>query len=364
MLLKGEKHCELMSQVAFLKALDLEHKRTERSRRPFGLMLLETADLARGAGGVAEKILRVLSQTIRETDVKGWYRAESVLGVIFTEVDSEMGRSVGQTLLSRVNSALLSVFTVAQINQLRVVFYLFPDDQGLGSNVLDRYVSDPTTNDARPKRFHRALKRLMDIVGSLLALALTSPIFLLIAVAVKLTSKGPIFFRQKRVGLGGQPFTFLKFRSMIMANDSTVHEQFVKQMILDSRKPKQTKDSETVIYKLTNDSRITYVGKLLRKTSLDELPQLLNVFIGDMSLVGPRPPIPYEVDCYEAWHKRRLLNVRPGITGLWQVSGRSRVSFPEMVRLDLRYARTWTLWLDIKILMRTPGAVIGGSGAY
>ena len=118
------------------------------------------------------------------------------------------------------------------------------------------------------------------------------------------------------------------------------------------------------LYKLPMDERVTRVGKILRSTSMDELPQLINVLKGDMSLVGPRPPIPYEVAVYETWHRRRVLEAKPGITGLWQVTGRSRVKFDEMVRLDLRYSATWTPWLDIKILMQTPLAVIKGTGAY
>jgi lipopolysaccharide/colanic/teichoic acid biosynthesis glycosyltransferase len=118
------------------------------------------------------------------------------------------------------------------------------------------------------------------------------------------------------------------------------------------------------VFKLTKDRRITPVGNFLRRSSLDELPQLLNVLKGDMSLVGPRPPIPYELAVYQTWHRRRLLEVKPGITGLWQVMGRSQVSFDEMVRLDLRYAMTWTIWMDLRILLRTPMAVIRGSGAY
>src|SRR2546422_5417446 len=118
------------------------------------------------------------------------------------------------------------------------------------------------------------------------------------------------------------------------------------------------------IYKLTNDPRLTRLGRFLRKTSLDELPQFLNVLRGEMSMVGPRPPIPYELEAYDIWHRRRLLDVQPGITGLWQVSGRSRLPFDDMVRLDLKYARAWSLWLDLKILLRTPHAVFSGEGAY
>jgi lipopolysaccharide/colanic/teichoic acid biosynthesis glycosyltransferase len=173
-----------------------------------------------------------------------------------------------------------------------------------------------------------------------------------------------VFYRQQRVGRYGQTFTFLKFRSMYANNDTSVHKEFVTRLIASN--PGQTTQTESGdgVYKLTNDKRITSVGGILRRTSLDELPQFLNVLKGEMSLVGPRPPIPYELAAYQTWHRQRLLAVKPGITGLWQVMGRSSIRFDEMVRLDLRYASTWTPWLDLKILLRTPGAVIKGTGAY
>jgi lipopolysaccharide/colanic/teichoic acid biosynthesis glycosyltransferase len=205
---------------------------------------------------------------------------------------------------------------------------------------------------------------MIDIAGSGLALLLCSPLFLVIALAVKLTSSGPVFFRQTRVGRYGKTFTFLKFRSMYVNNDNSVHREFVTKYIANQAAAALKQASGSNVFKLTNDKRITSVGKLLRRTSLDELPQFLNVLAGDMSLVGPRPPIPYELAAYQTWHRRRLLGVKPGITGLWQVLSRSSAQFDEMVRLDLRYASTWTPWLDVKILLRTPLAVIKGSGAY
>jgi lipopolysaccharide/colanic/teichoic acid biosynthesis glycosyltransferase len=170
-------------------------------------------------------------------------------------------------------------------------------------------------------------------------------------------------FRQQRIGRFGKSFTFLKFRSMYVNNDPTVHQEYVKNLIEDAAEPVSSGRSGNGVYKLVNDKRITPVGRFLRRSSLDELPQFLNVLMGDMSLVGPRPPLPYELAAYQTWHRRRLLAVKPGITGLWQVTSRSTVKFDEMVRLDLRYASTWTPWLDFKILMRTPHAVIKGSGA-
>jgi lipopolysaccharide/colanic/teichoic acid biosynthesis glycosyltransferase len=185
-----------------------------------------------------------------------------------------------------------------------------------------------------------------------------------IALAIKLTSKGPVFFRQRRIGQFGTPFVFLKFRSMFLNNDPKIHREYVQQLISGKAAPQPTTVNGGGAYKLTKDPRVTRVGAFLRRTSLDELPQLYNVLRGEMSLVGPRPAIPYEVEAYRPWHRRRVLHAKPGITGLWQVSGRSRVGFDEMVRLDVRYAMTRSFLLDLKILLMTPKAVLLGDGAY
>jgi lipopolysaccharide/colanic/teichoic acid biosynthesis glycosyltransferase len=152
---------------------------------------------------------------------------------------------------------------------------------------------------------------------------------------------------------------------MYVGNDSKVHREYVTKLIAGQaeRKPSNGNGNGNGVYKLTDDPRITKVGAFLRRTSLDELPQFFNVLNGEMSLVGPRPPIAYEVEAYDIWHRRRVLEAKPGITGLWQVYGRSRVNFDDMVRLDLKYARTWSPWMDVKILLRTPGAMFG-EGAY
>jgi lipopolysaccharide/colanic/teichoic acid biosynthesis glycosyltransferase len=192
----------------------------------------------------------------------------------------------------------------------------------------------------------------MDVAGSVMALTLSLPLFLIIAILIKLTSKGPVFFRQDRVGCRGSRFVMLKFRSMYADSDARLHEAHVERLI----------GQAVPASKLSDDPRVTPVGRLLRRTSLDELPQFLNVLAGSMSLVGPRPPIPYEVSRYDDWHMERLL-AKPGITGPWQVSGRSRVSFDDMVRLDIDYVRSRSAWLDVKILFRTVGAVVSGRGA-
>ena len=190
------------------------------------------------------------------------------------------------------------------------------------------------------------------------------PVFAIIAAVIKLTSDGPVLFKQERMGQFGKRFKFLKFRSMYLNNAPTIHQEYVRDFIAGSKTAKKADSQAAPVYKIVNDPRVTPVGRFLRKTSLDELPQLWNVLIGEMSLVGPRPPVPYEYAVYEHWHRRRVLEMQPGITGLWQISGRSRTTFDEMVRLDLHYSTSWSLWLDLKILLMTPKAVISGAGAH
>jgi lipopolysaccharide/colanic/teichoic acid biosynthesis glycosyltransferase len=268
-------------------------------------------------------------------------------------------------ILGRMSVTLGDSLTSDQFSQVTISFHFFPDD-------WDNESSGRPSNPALypdlliPRNDRRsvvAIKRAMDIVGSALMLSLCAPIFLIIALAIKASSKGPVLFRQQRVGQYGQHFTFLKFRSMHVNNDSSIHEEFIRKLIANEARKQPSNGNGEGVYKLTNDKRITRVGKFLRRTSLDELPQFLNVLKGEMSLVGPRPPIPYELAAYQTWHRRRVLEVKPGITGLWQVTGRSRVNFDEMVRLDLRYATSWSPSLDFTILMRTPLAVIKGEGA-
>ena len=195
-----------------------------------------------------------------------------------------------------------------------------------------------------------ALKRAIDLIGSALLLVVFSPVFLIIAAAIKLTSSGPVFFRQTRVGLNGRQFTLLKFRSMVVDAERRLHEVA------------HLNEMNGPVFKVRQDPRLTAFGRFLRKTSLDELPQLINVLRGEMSLVGPRPPLPSEVVTYEAWQKRRL-SMKPGITCLWQVNGRNKIDFDQWMRLDLEYIDNWSLALDLKIVGKTVPAVLLGRGA-
>jgi lipopolysaccharide/colanic/teichoic acid biosynthesis glycosyltransferase len=358
----------ILNEGAFLRMISLERKRTERSRKPFLLMLLDMGTRLQSDrnGKALDKILLALSLSTRETDVTGWYKHNSVVGVMFTELGADDPNSTLSTMMTRVSETLRSSLSAQQFNQISISFHLFPEEW---NHDIPQRPSNPALYPDLARRDNArklfcTIKRIMDIAGSALALLLTSPALLTIALAIKLTSKGPVLFRQKRVGQYGEQFVFLKFRSMYVNNDSSVHKQYVTQMIAGSAQRQPTNGNGKGVYKLTSDRRITGVGAFLRRTSLDELPQFINVLRGEMSLVGPRPAIAYEVEAYDIWHRRRVLEAKPGITGLWQVNGRCRIKFDEMVRLDLRYAKTWSPWMDLKILLRTPAAVVFGDGAY
>lgn len=357
----------ILNAEAFRRMITLERKRSERSRKPFMLLLLDMSEhhLSDKNGKVLGKILSALSVSTRETDITGWYADDCVVGVMFTEIATEDGGSPS-TIIGRVTETLQSNLTLEQFSRVNISFHVFPEDWDHDTqepqNNPTLYPDLSTREDARKSA--RVLKRMMDVSGSMLALLFFSPVVLIISCAIKATSKGPVIFPQRRIGQNGKPFVFLKFRSMYVDNDAGVHKEYVKRLIAGKADKQPSDGNGQGVYKLTTDPRITRVGAFLRKTSLDELPQFINVLKGEMSLVGPRPPVPYEVEAYDIWHRRRLLEAKPGMTGLWQVSGRSRVNFDDMVRLDLHYARTWSPWMDIKILVRTPGAVVLGVGAH
>jgi lipopolysaccharide/colanic/teichoic acid biosynthesis glycosyltransferase len=355
----------LLPEAAFTRALGLERKRAERSRKRFVLMLLEAA--AEGGQGhhPLARLVPAVVAAVRETDIAGWHRQHTTLGVIFAEVGGADPASIVETLRAKMTTTLQSVLAAADLAHVRMTFHCFPDEWKLdarGQPIAELY-PDLAERDAA-RIVARAVKRTIDVLGAGAALLLLLPLLLLIAAAVKLTSPGPVFFRQRRVGQYGVPFTCLKFRSMHAVNDPGIHQDYVKRFIAGQAAPTANGAGGAVTYKLTNDPRLTPIGAFLRKSSLDELPQFINALGGQMSLVGPRPPVPYELEAYDVWHRRRLLEVKPGITGLWQVNGRSRLRFDDMVRLDLRYATTWSVWLDIKILLQTPRAVFSGEGAH
>lgn len=351
------------SKAHFHHMLRIERHRTERSGKPFLMLLLDISALRaeRRPEEILDKLHPALRSALRETDIRGWYDHDRVIGVIFTEMISVDRPSI-EGIFRKIHGRLGEKLTGELLDKIVISFHVFPEQQGDvsidGQFVAKLYPDLPKRDPGF--RLSLAAKRVMDVSLSAAALLLFSPVFLAIAAAIKWTSDGPVFFKQERLGYNGKNFTFLKFRSMYKDNDPTKHRDYIVKYISEQ----QNAAVEPGVFKLKNDLRITPVGRWLRKTSLDELPQLINVLKDDMSLVGPRPPIPYECDLYDIWHRRRLLSCKPGITGLWQVMGRSRTTFDGMVRLDLKYINEWSLGLDLKILLKTPGAVFGGNGAY
>jgi lipopolysaccharide/colanic/teichoic acid biosynthesis glycosyltransferase len=356
-----------LSEKSFRRILCQERKRSERSRKNFILMLVRAKSLAsQTPSAVLQRVPKVLGKTLRETDTLGWFESHRVVGVIFSELGSADLRVAVKSVQSKTIAALGEAFGASQVNNLDISFHGFPDEQG---DDRSRRAFGPTVypdlfDVDHKKRAFLVMKRVMDVLGSGCALLLLSPVFLVLALLIKLSSKGPVFFRQERLGQFEIPFIFLKFRSMRVSSESDIHREYVRNFIAGKAQPNASQRSHRRVYKITDDPRVTSIGKLMRRTSLDELPQFWNVLMGHMSLVGPRPPIRYELEAYDVWHRRRLWEAKPGITGLWQVHGRSRTTFDEMVRLDLRYSKTWSPLSDAKILLQTPRAVFSGDGAY
>lgn len=357
----------IQNENSFRTMIAFERKRSERSQKAYALGLIVASDHLASARRkvLLEKIATALSKLTRDTDLIGWYRTGSVLGIIFTDIPTHEKNAVTSAIRARITETIRKNLSREPQTHISISLDCYPEDWRLealrrpGNPAL---YPDFASRD-RSRRIAIAIKRMLDIVGSLTALVLCAPLFVIVAIAIKVTSRGPIFFRQQRVGQYGRPFVLLKFRSMYVNNDESLHQEWFHNFYA-GRATRHRTDGSSGSYKLPNDPRVTRIGRMLRRTSIDEIPQFINVLKGEMSLVGPRPPIPYEVDAYKAWHRGRVLQAKPGITGLWQVNGRSRVAFDEMVRLDLRYARTWSIWMDIKILLKTPAAVFSGDGAY
>ena len=357
----------------FHEMLSLERKRTQRSGKPFMLLLINIHNLLGDLekSEILKKISSVLSTSPRETDIKGWYKYEDIIGVIFTEIN-DTGQEV---IKKKISDELYYELGPELVVKIDVTFHVYPEEEENKSKPdksefnLKLY-SDLTRQNSDPAKKNLAkislfLKRAIDIVGSIFGIIIFSPVFILTSILIKLTSPGPILFRQVRMGRCGAKFSFLKFRTMYINNSDSSHQKYIEEFILNQKSGSSDKSNggNGTVYKMSNDDRITPLGRLLRKTSLDELPQFFNVLKGEMSLVGPRPPIPYELEHYDIWHRRRVLETKPGITGFWQTHGRSSTTFDEMVRMDIKYINEWSLFLDIKLLLLTPWVVVTGKGA-
>ncbi len=268
-------------------------------------------------------------------------------------------QKIGQEgLIDLISRCMRSKVPVKMISDQ---FHMFAAD-----GAIERIDGVPTlaVRDTPMTGFHFLMKRAFDATTAGVLLIVLAPLFLALAIMIKTVGgRGPVFFRQTRAGQGGKPFNFYKFRSMRTDMDDAVHRDYAKNFVSGEAKATSDSEADTPVYKMKRDPRVTGIGWILRKTSLDELPQLFNVVKGEMSLVGPRPPILYELQYYKEWHRRRL-DAKPGLTGLWQVSGRSSVPFNEMVLLDLYYIDHWSLKLDFEIMLRTVPVILFGKGAY
>jgi lipopolysaccharide/colanic/teichoic acid biosynthesis glycosyltransferase len=344
---------DVFARFRFLRQVEREKRRSDRSKCPLSIALFRFGGGKAGGHHSIDRLVDILCVNKRETDVVG-YLNDEVVAVLLTDTSEQGTQRFVQKIVDRSDG--LDFSTVAETYPGHLFESLAADDNdcpGIAFFVVD--------NPPVPREPAQFVKRSIDFIGAAFALFALSPLMLVVAVAVAANSRGPVIFRQIRLGRGGRPFVFYKFRSMYCDADERIHREYVTGLIAGNNRDGKTGNSARPWSKLESDRRITGVGRFLRKTCLDEVPQLFNVLKGDMSLVGPRPPLPYEAAAYESWHLRRVLEITPGITGLWQVEG-GTATFDEMVRMDLRYVRTWSLALDLKILFKTVMIVLRKNG--
>jgi len=393
--------------------LSEERRRSERSGLPFSLLTMDIsslADLIKQDSNlnrlkIKEVITDMVRRNCRTSDIKTWY-SDTTLKILLPGTSKPDAYILFEKLQEKIKNSFKSSFSIQNTFDFKknMMITSFPEvikisessresksmpvDKPKATPMLKSFGEDgdsttltikwdssgwtsltwPLYSDLLIKQdlrnIEKWIKRGIDITSALIGIILFSPAMLVIAILIKVTSHGPILFRQERIGFLGKKFTFLKFRSMYTNSGEERHKEYVTKLIKNCLNTTSAGSECQLVYKMNDDPRITSFGKFLRKSSLDELPQLFNVLKGEMSLVGPRPPISYEVEKYEDWHLRRVLEVKPGITGLWQVKGRSMTTFDEMVRLDIAYVNNFSLWLDLKIILKTIWVVLSAKGAY
>ena len=364
----------IYSVVEFKRLLQRERARADRSGLGFSMLVFDLfAPGGNGNGDLSEELMRLLTGRVRLSDIVGWFD-KNELGALLYDTPPEGAYKLGENILQNLSTAL----------PYRVYTYpceYLSSPQGVDSEEYTPVQGKPgngTTQRQDPAKSAATLrcgslvsedysnwgtetssaaglesvlaqpiplwKRACDIFFASIGVALVFPLFLLLAAVVKSISPGPVIFRQQRIGYLGRPFTFWKLRTMELNTDSSKHRAYVSGLIKNEISMTKLDDADPQI--------IPYVGRFLRKSCLDELPQLVNVLRGDMSLIGPRPCLPYEYEEYKLWHKKRF-DTLPGMTGLWQVSGKNRTTFAEMIRLDIAYEQQRSFWLDLKIIFRT-----------
>jgi exopolysaccharide biosynthesis polyprenyl glycosylphosphotransferase len=340
----------------FLKQLHLETLRAQRSKSTLSIILL-TPDKETNLEFLnMNEILGLIRKKTRDTDISGFVNHKAIC-VLLPDTDESGAKEICAKLANKIPQ-----LTITSSSYPDQIFESLTKNGCVQPDAFPFEIWDPM--DLKGASWFKSfLKRGMDIVGSIIGILVFMPVMIITALIIKVTSPGPAIFSQIRLGKHGAPFTFYKFRSMHVNMDNQLHRDYVNDFIKGRHEKINQGDEEKPIYKIKSDPRVTKVGKFIRKTSIDELPQFFNVLKGDMSLVGPRPPLPYEAENYQAWHLRRILDMKPGITGLWQVEGRSKTQWDDTVRLDIRYIKNWSLLLDLKILLRTFKEVLKCRGA-
>jgi lipopolysaccharide/colanic/teichoic acid biosynthesis glycosyltransferase len=357
MLRKSEKR--IFSEKAFQQNLERERARSDRYGGMFSMLIFEMKS-SNGKQPKLRTLVEIVLNRVRPTDEVGWFETTS-LGVLLPSTTREgalkLADDICQMILAQnQHTPNFEVYTypsekVKKINK-KSRNRFFRENECVIKGLSEIQKTDKSVGDC--KRLALGLqplfrkkwpvwKRGIDILGSLLGILILSPLFLIIAILIKFVSPGPILFKQRRIGYLGQPFTMLKFRTMEVNADKTIHEDHVTELIQNG-KPLQKMDAE--------DTRIFPIGKFLRLTGIDELPQLINILLGQMSLVGPRPELPCSLKYCEPWHVRRF-ETKPGLSGLWQISGKTKTTFNEMMRLDINYIKKRSFWLDILIILKT-----------
>ncbi len=345
----------------FRRIINREHERANRTGDVFSLVVFVLSKSREGQD--APKLLaETIASRVRSIDAVGWLDSQHI-GILLPETNYAGACHFTDKICHEI-------LHIRRPPEFEIITY--PSDKLADPDKIDPYVFSGKSENKQTRaplrggwRFNQSsrnvdyvfcptgwvLKKGLDFFGAGVCLLVFSPFFLAVSIIIKVVSPGPVLYRQQRIGYAGQPFTFLKFRTMCQGADTNGHQAHLAQLI-------KAESSDAPMAKLDHDPQIIVFGNWLRKSCLDELPQLINVLRGEMSLVGPRPPIPYEVKEYLSWHRGRF-DAIPGMTGLWQVSGKNKLSFSEMVRLDIRYVRERSLWLDGKILFRTPLAILG-----
>ncbi|MBN1759946.1 MAG: sugar transferase [Chitinispirillaceae bacterium] len=349
---------DLHGEEYFTSHYNIECKRSERSGIPFLLLLVNVANLtSAGVHRFLTPIEKVLADNKREYDHIGWYETGKIIGIIFYDFAHSDARVIHHRLLESLRMSIGH----APTGMLSLSLYRITGTIRERVATTDEYGAPRLETSSTVFYQSSFRKRTVDFSGALFGILFFTPAFIIIALFVKITSKGPVLFRQNRVGKDGKLFTMYKFRSMYVNNDEAAHREYMAKLIKGQIEGETGKNGER-IFKLTSDPRITPVGRFLRKTSLDEIPQFFNVLKGDMSLVGPRPALGYEVDQYDLWHRRRVI-AKPGITGFWQLNGRSLTTFDGMVRMDINYIERSTLLSDLILIFKTPFILLGAKGA-